>query len=282
MSAKQAKHSRKAARPRLPIAAVLIVAIPLILSFWLLRACATAGDPWRNSRSGSADGSTFYDSDCFVRTGDRYSYKDGSFVVDKTGVDVSDHQGDIDWQAVAGDGISFAMIRAGYRGNTEGLIHADELFEQNLTGARNAGLECGVYFYSQALNADEAREEAEFVLGLLGSRELEYPVVFDYELNDGNRIANVDGETATACARAFCDVISAAGYPIMLYGNGYDLWPLDLSQLYDCTIWYAEYNASPSRSDAFSIWQYTESASVNGISSPTDLNLDLSEALDAR
>ncbi|MBP3893164.1 MAG: glycoside hydrolase family 25 protein [Atopobiaceae bacterium] len=232
-----------------------------------------------SSWSGSATGTSPFDRDCFVYSDGRYSYQDGSLVITKTGVDVSDHKGHIDWEAVANDGVSFAIVRVGYRGNTEGNIHADELFEQNLTGARDAGLECGVYFYSQAVSVEEAREEAHFVLDQLGSRRLEYPVVFDYELNDGNRIANVDDETASACARAFCDVIIEAGYEPMLYGNGYDLRPLDLSQLDDCQIWYAEYGNTPSRTGAFSIWQYSESGSVDGFSSTADLNLDLSEAL---
>ena len=82
----------------------------------------------------------------------------------RTGVDVSSHQGFIDWEAVAADNIQFAMLRIGYRGSTEGGIRADELFETNLKGAQSAGLDVGVYFFSQAINVEEAREEAAFVL----------------------------------------------------------------------------------------------------------------------
>lgn len=97
------------------------------------------------------------------------------------GVDVSEHQGDIDWQAVRGAGVEFAILRVGYRGMTEGGLNVDATFEQNYQGAVDAGLQVGVYFFSQAVSEEEAREEANFVLQTLNGRELAYPVVFDWE-----------------------------------------------------------------------------------------------------
>jgi len=221
---------------------------------------------------------SYYDRNGFRQVDGRYVYEGEDGVARTTGVDVSDHQGAIDWYAVAADGIDFAMIRVGWRGNTEGNLHADECFEQNYAQAREAGLACGAYFYSQATSEQEALEEAAFALDLLSGRELDYPVTFDYEPNDGNRIAGIDGQTATACAKAFCDAMRQAGYEAALYGNGYDLSYIDISQLSDVRIWYAEYGSVPSWSGPYFMWQYTASGSVNGIETPADLNLDLSEA----
>ncbi len=218
----------------------------------------------------------YFDSERFAWEGGRVAYEDENAAAHVTGVDVSDHQGVIDWQAVAADGIDFAMVRVGWRGNTEGYLHADEQFEQNWAGAREAGVACGAYFYSQAITEDEARDEALFALGLLSGRELDYPVVFDYEPNDGNRLAGIDGDTATRCARAFCDAIREAGYDPMVYGNGYDLQYVDTTQLPDVPIWYAEYATAPSYGAPFAIWQYTGSGTVAGIATPADLNLDMS------
>ena len=257
----------------------IAVVLTLLASLFVasaLTACSLGTDPWDDSWYES---DPYYDWNGFSQVDGRISYTNDESTFARTGVDVSDHQGTIDWDAVAGDGIEFAFVRIGYRGNTEGLLHADAQFEQNLSGAQAAGIACGTYFYSQALSAEEARDEALFTLALLGSRELEYPVVFDYEPNDGNRLSGIDGATATACARAFCDVIEEAGYEVMLYGNYYDLQYLDLSELGECGIWFAEYASAPSSSDAFAIWQYTASGQVRGIETPADLNLDLSEAL---
>ena len=218
----------------------------------------------------------YYDRSSFRQEDGRYVYEGEGGVTRTTGIDVSDHQGAIDWQAVAADGIDFAMIRVGWRGNTEGYLHADECFEQNYAGASEAGIACGAYFYSQAISEQEALEEAAFALELLGGRWLDYPVVFDYEPNDGNRIAGIDGQTATSCAKAFCDAVRQAGYEPALYGNGYDLGFIDTSQLPDVGIWYAEYGSAPSWLGPYFMWQYTASGSVSGIETPADLNLDLS------
>ena len=217
----------------------------------------------------------YYDPAGFRQVDGRYVFEGEARSAHTTGVDVSDHQGAIDWHAVAADGIDFAMIRIGWRGNTEGYLHEDECFEQNLAQAREAGLACGAYFYSQAVSEQEASEEAAFALELLSRRELDYPVVFDYEPNDGNRIAGIDGQTATSCAKVFCDALRQAGYDVALYGNGYDLGYIDTSQLPDVGIWYAEYGSAPSRSNPYFMWQYTASGSVSGIETAADLNLDL-------
>lgn len=275
----KARHMRKDAREHSLLGPAIVILVLLVaFAHCTLTRRSRSNVSWQDPPQ---DNAYLFDRDKFLHDNGRYTYEDGSVVARRTGVDVADHEGHIDWEAVANDGIEFAFIRIGYRGNTEGLVHEDELFEENLTAAQNAGLACGTYFYSQALNEDEAREEAAFVIDRLGSRQLEYPVVFDYELGSGHRIADVDEATATACVRAFCEAIRDAGYTPMLYGNNYDLRRISVSELPDYPIWFAEYGSTPSYEDAFAIWQYSESGHVNGIDSNVDLNLDLSEALQA-
>lgn len=217
--------------------------------------------------------------DYFVHENGRCTYERDQITARKTGVDVSDYQGNIDWDAVANDGVEFAMIRVGYRGSTKGGLFKDEFFEQNLHAAQKAGIECGVYFYSQAINEDEANEEAAFVIDVLGSQKLEYPVSFDYEPENEGRIATVNKATATACAQTFCKTIQDAGYTPMLYGNSHDLQRIDLTALADYPIWFAEYDASPSNLDSSVMWQYSCTGQVAGIDTPVDLDLDLRDAL---
>ena len=196
-----------------------------------------------------------------------------SYVVEgkhaKMGIDVSSYQGDIDWEQVADSGVEFAMIRCGYRGYSKGVIVADKTFQQNIRGALDAGLDVGVYFFSQAIDTWEAREEANYVLDAIKGYELTYPVVFDWEFIAGNNEARTSGmkhAEVTNCAGVFCDVIAQAGYEPMIYFNqdvGYLTYQLD--QLGDYDFWLAEYNKIPSFYYHFDLWQYTHRGSVPGI-----------------
>ncbi len=193
-----------------------------------------------------------------------------------TGKDVSSHQGEIDWAAVAGDGISFAMLRIGYRGYTQGGINQDTCFEVNLTGATENGLSVGVYFFSQAISAEEAEEEADFILSVLDGRSLELPVVFDWEeiTQEEARTDGLDTDTLTACALAFCQRIQEAGYACAIYCNGsVGYLRYDISQLQGLDVWYAEYGDWPSFAYAFDLWQYSKTGTVEGISGSVDLDL---------
>ncbi|MDO4533625.1 MAG: GH25 family lysozyme [Coriobacteriia bacterium] len=220
----------------------------------------------------------YCDPEGFSWENGRMSYAEDGEIVSKIGIDVSDHQDYIDWDAVAADGIEFAFIREGYRGSSEGDLFQDDYFEYNLQFARAAGIECGVYFFSQAISEEEAREEAEFVLQLLAGAELDYPVVFDYEQNAAgidSRIEGMSREESTAIALAFCETIKAGGYEAMLYGNGYDLANYDLDELEDYGLWYAEYGDYPSCRRPFAVWQYSNDGRVAGIETAIDMNLDI-------
>lgn len=199
------------------------------------------------------------------------------------GVDVSTHQGEIDWQRVADAGVQFAIIRAGYRGYTEGGLFEDAYFRRNMEGALDAGLEVGVYFFSQAVSEEEALEEADFLLELIRDYDITYPVVFDWEKQSAetSRTLETDGETMTTCTIAFCRAIEEAGYLPMVYfspSKGYT--ELELEKLLDWPFWLAHYTDDwepTSFRYHFSIWQYTSGGAVDGIQGRVDLNLCLTD-----
>ena len=189
------------------------------------------------------------------------------------GVDVSTHQEDIDWQAVAEDGVDFAILRAGYRGSTAGKLYEDDQFARNLEGAKDAGLMVGVYFFSQAVNAEEAAEEAEYACDLLGRDKLELPIFYDWEYLEG-RVPTPGLLPMTECAVAFCEAVRDRGYtPGVDYNQDYGHNYLDLRELTEYTLWLAEYGDIPGFPYLYHMVQYTDSGSVSGIDGPVDLDL---------
>lgn len=223
-----------------------------------------------------------YDWTGLSRTGDFMSYTEDGQKKSQVGVDVSEHQGAIDWWAVANDGVQFAFVRAGARGYTQGTLSADDHFTSNIDGAEAAGLDVGAYFFSQATNVEEAQEEADFVLELLDGRSLELPVVFDHEpvTDPSGRANNLDKATLTACANAFCERIEAAGYRTMIYGNSGDMARYNRADLGGRSVWFAEYGTGiPSALFDFACWQYTNNGTIDGISTPVDLNIRFTDYL---
>ena len=244
--------------------------------------------PWKGARTVEYRGQALpvmkgvavnkYDTACFSRNELGWRIYETPGCAAKIGVDVSVYQGEIDWQQVADSGVEFAMIRCGYRGYTEGNIKKDACFEANLQGALEAGLDVGVYFFSQAITPQEAEEEAEFVLDAIKGRQVTYPVVFDWEVitDSGEaRTRGLEDQTLTDCARAFCDRVAQAGYEPVIYFNQ-DMGYLNyrLEQLSEYSFWLAEYNALPSFYYHFDLWQYTPDGTVPGIEGKVDLNLD--------
>lgn len=220
-----------------------------------------------------------YDRDKFVESNGYIRYEDGKSVL---GVDVSEHQGTIDWQAVKNAGMDFVILRVGYRGMTEGLLNVDATFEQNYQGAVDAGLKVGVYFFSQAVTEKEAQQEADFVLETLNGRELSYPVVFDWETPipseelpaEDLRAYNMSGEEVTSFSKAFCQRIEKKGYTACVYTNKHMAYnSFNLEELKEYALWYAEYQPAPSLYYDFRIWQYSASGTVPGIEGNVDLNI---------
>ena len=244
-------------------AAVLCVAVALISLLWprvqeVLPLVTRARNQW------NPDG--FYAENGFLR------YRDASHLV---GIDVSAHQGEIDWVAVKNAGAEFAIIRIGYRGSTVGDLYEDEQFRANLLGAREAGLRLGAYFFSQAMDPAEAVEEAEYACKLLDGAGLELPLYFDWEVaSGGERVRSERDVALTDCAKAFCAAVEARGYRSGVYFNqtqGYQHY--DLEALQDYSLWLAEYGDVPTFRYAFHCLQYSDAGQVDGI--PTGVDLDL-------
>ncbi len=209
--------------------------------------------------------------------GYKYYYED-SELCSYVGIDVSGHNGDIDWNKVKESGIDFVMLRIGGRGyGEEGIMYDDTYFKDNLRGAKAAGLSVGVYFFSQATSTQEAREEAEYTLSLLGNETLEYPIAFDWEIiesAESTRTDNVAPQTLTDCARTFCDTVKDAGYiPCIYLGTTLAYYKYDLGQLSDIDLWYAFYNDTPNMYYNYAMWQYSCTGAVDGIEGDVDLNI---------
>ena len=190
------------------------------------------------------------------------------------GVDVSSHQGEIDWERVRADGVDFAILRIGYRGNTEGGLIVDESFARNYVGAHNAGLKLGVYFFSQAVSEAEAREEAGWVLRMLDGVALELPVFFDWEEAQQGRTGGKASSAVGDWALAFCRDITAGGYQAGVYFSqryGYSI--MHLESLTDYAFWNAEYQSWQSFGYRTDFWQFTGKGEVDGIDRIVDMNL---------
>lgn len=206
----------------------------------------------------------------------KYVAEDGS--ISKIGIDVSEHQGAINWEHAA-TAIDFAIVRLGYRGyGSGGGLVLDAYYSANMAGAAEHGVATGVYFYSQAVSYEEGVEEANFVLNHLGDYSLSYPIVLDREdpMVEDARTNDLSVEQHTQAALGFLETIRAAGYQAMMYTNRmyYSLY-LDIDTIYQYPIWFAQYADEPDWPYEFNIWQYTESGEVPGVSGLVDLNLQM-------
>ncbi len=202
------------------------------------------------------------------------------------GIDVARYQGTIDWQEVAGAGVDFAIVRIGYRGMTDGIIKEDPNGRYNLQEATKAGIPVGVYFFSTAVNEEEAREEAEWVAETISCYPITYPVVFDCEnFNEtDSRQYFMNKQERTDVALAFLETIEKKGYEGMFYASKVDMeqeksW--EVSRIVeDYKIWVAQYPALPypetretSYSGVHHMWQYSMEGSISGIRQNVDLNI---------
>ena len=191
----------------------------------------------------------------------------------KIGVDVSAWQNEVDWQQVKDAGMEFAIVRLAWRGSTEGGIYEDKYARANYQGAKDAGLQVGGYFFSQAVSVEEAIEEAEFVLEMVKDWEMEMPIVYDWERST-NRTADIDKQTLTDCALAFCQRIEEAGYEAMTYFNIRQIYnEVYIEELEDYGLWLAMYDAPMTFPYKVGMWQYTARGSVPGIGTNVDLNI---------
>lgn len=225
-----------------------------------------------------------YNWDNLVRVGEKgeVQYQVDGKPAAKKGIDVSEYQGEIDWEKVKADGVEYAIIRLGYRGYGTGKLVLDQFYERNMEEAAKYGVETGVYFFSQALSEEEAVEEARMVLENLEGRTVSYPVIIDMEdVPADARTSHLGMEEYTQIAIAFCEEIKKAGYTPMIYAN--TKWfasRLDLSKLTGYQKWFAQYYKTPFFPYEFQMLQYTYQGTVDGIKGDVDLNLCFTDYTD--
>ena len=225
----------------------------------------------------------FYDKNGNYVTGEqiiqgaRYTFgSDGRMASNSgtMGIDVSKWNGSIDWNAVKNSGVSYVIIRCGYRGSSTGVLVEDPKFRSNIKGAKAAGLKVGAYFFSQAVNEVEAVEEASMALNLVSGYGLSYPIFMDVEAS-GGRGDGISKETRTAVCRAFCATVQNSGYAAGIYAN--KTWfteKISTGSLTGYKIWLAQYASAPSyTATRYDMWQYSAKGRVSGISGNVDMNI---------
>lgn len=198
-------------------------------------------------------------------TDDFYKYFGGE---DMKGIDVSVHNGDIDWGKVKTDGIDFAILRAGYG---KLASQKDQKFEQNYKNAKAVNLPVGAYWYSYAMNENEARQEADVFLSVIKGKQFEMPVYFDLE---EKKQFDLGKEKVSAIMRAFLEKVESAGYFTGLYGSASSLTTHtadDIKSRY--TIWLAHWVDETNYSGAYGVWQHSEKGKVAGINGNVDLDI---------
>jgi len=218
------------------------------------------------------------------RSKEMYIYSNVSF-----GIDVSKHQGRIEWSSVKKDGISFAFIRAGNRGYGTGLVVEDPTFEYNVVNAHNNNIKIGTYFFSQAINEREAEEEAQRVINMITLNpnilgKVTLPIAFDteysHEVHDG-RADYLSKNDRTKVARAFINYLRDRGYSTMIYASKSFLYNnLDMNSLSDVDVWLAHYTTTTNPMEhpsdytgIYKVWQYTSKGRVSGIQGNVDLDV---------
>lgn len=191
----------------------------------------------------------------------------------KFGIDVSRHNGTIDWNAVKSSGVDYVIIRCGYRGSSSGALITDQNFKSNIKGATAAGLKVGIYVFSQAINEVEAVKEASLAVSLAKGYNLTYPIFIDTE-SSGGRADKIDVATRTAVVNAFCQTVQSAGYQAGIYAS--KSWyetKLSMSAIGSYKIWLAQYAAAPTYGGRYDMWQYSSKGTISGINGKVDLNL---------
>ncbi len=209
------------------------------------------------------------------------TYSDNGKVISHMGIDASKFQGSIDFKKLKDQGVEFAILRCGFRSYGSGTLNKDSSFETFAKDAAKNDIKIGAYFFSSAITTAEALEEAEYVLDIIKPYNITYPVVLDFEeiAGDTYRQENLSEKELTDIIITFCDRIEKAGYTPMIYSNlkGF-IGRLDLTRLEKYEKWFAYYSGTPYFPYEFSIWQYTESAKLDGVSGNTiDLNISFKD-----
>lgn len=184
------------------------------------------------------------------------------------GIDVSKHNGVIDWEKVKAAGIDFAILRVGYGRHAN---QKDITFEENYKKAKAAGVAVGAYFYSYAMNAVEAQQEARVFLDWIKGKTFEYPIYFDIE--DKTQVS-LPRKTLTDICIAWCSIVEKAGYYVGIYSNpDWFINKLDQERLKAYDKWLAHWANKPKWGNAFGgLWQYSSKGRIDGIKGDVDLD----------
>ncbi|MBR1816052.1 MAG: glycoside hydrolase family 25 protein [Lachnospiraceae bacterium] len=213
----------------------------------------------------------------FIEDDDFMYYHDGSAgKISHIAVDVSSYQENVDWEALKTAGVDTALIRVGYRGYGTGAIAEDAMFESHVEGAKEAGFDIGVYFFSQAINYEEGVEEAQFAISAAREHGLDGPIIIDTEMiyADDARTEGLSIETRTDAIVGFCETIENAGYEPLVYSNrNWFVQQLDMSRVGNYRLWLAQYANQPDFPYLYVGWQYTDEGHVPGINIDLDLNV---------
>lgn len=236
--------------------------------------------PKRNIKYGEVPRNSYNPENFTIEEGYMAYYNEDGEKISHVGVDLSYHNTDVDWEALAASPIEFVMLRCGYRGYTEGGLVEDERFREYAKAANEHGLALGVYFFTQALTEQEAIAEAEFTLKMIEDYDISYPVALDTELvNDDDARTNqteLSREELTNICKVYCERIREAGYYPMIYAS--ENWfrrKLNVHDLKDYDFWAPQYLDENDFLYDFTIWQYTESGSAPGVSGEVDLDISM-------
>ena len=202
---------------------------------------------------------------------------DGSLAMNSTlGIDVSKWNGSIDWNAVRNSGVTFVIIRCGYRGSSTGALIKDQKFDSYIAGAEAAGLNVGLYVFSQAITEREAVEEASMAVTLASGHRISMPIFIDTEKASGGRANGLSAGERTQIMKAFCETVKSSGYTPGIYAS--KSWfenQLNMGELNQYRIWLAQYASQATYGGKYDMWQYTSKGSVSGISGNVDMNINL-------
>lgn len=207
-------------------------------------------------------------------------YQDGK-KISHIGIDLSEYQGEVDFEKAKAAGVEFVMLRIGGRFyGTDGTVYEDGAFDSYYQQAKAAGIKVGAYFFSQAVSTADAVEEAEFVVKKLGGKKLDYPIAFDWEniADDEARTDNVSGTELTTIAEAFCNKVIDSGYKAIVYANSAQMFIMyDFETMKDYDFWLADYREFPTMYYKFDMWQYATDGTVDGIEGNVDMNLSFTD-----
>lgn len=217
-----------------------------------------------------------YDFTQLVCQSNRMKYFENGTQTSFEGINLSEIQDYVDFSAVKKSGIDFVMLRVGARGYGTGQLILDDYFLDNIKRATDAGLDVGVYFFSQAITKEEAVEEADMVIESLDGYQISYPVAYDMEriLSDASRIDSLTKAERTDIAKAFLEKIEGAGFKTLIYGNKeWLIKQIDMSKLTAYDVWLSQVSDIPDYPYKFTMWQYDRSGTVDGVSGYVDLNV---------